>query len=1141
MRARLSLSRLFAIPFVTLLVTLSSISHADAQASGTAAIEQPPVERSIYIPYEELWQRFEKKGRGVFLPYEEFQQLWKEAHGHKTTTQAADAPVPYLVSELSAVARVRDDVVAVEATLELELISQGWHTIPLRLGDVAITKAEFANGDAARLTRDGSGYSLLVENPDKDDPKQRVLNLHVSKSYIKSPGRNRVSMQVPQVPISRWDIHVPEAGVDVEVDQMLAASVLPSDQDTTHLQAFVGNAGMVSFQWSPKAEGAKGLTALANASTVQRVRIEDGVVRTTATITYAISRAELSTLTLEVPAGQKVVSIYDANVREWAVSETNNIQRVDVTLFQPTKGSQQLQVSLEQYGSASSLAVPAINAVDAARQEGVIAVATGEGLRAEIAAREGLLQVDPKELPASLRNADWLYSFRYSGLPYTLDLAIGKEEPRLEVTSLTALHVRPEALTIDYRAMLAVSRAGIFELAIDVPAAYEVDSVRGYGKGAQAISVDEFHLGDAVNGMRPLSISLGRKVLGKAGLHIRLKRELRNETVLLTPSGKALEIKLELPRFTVRKHGQKDGEVAMSALLEREEGFLAVYGPESLRLNPSATAGLREVPVGDIDAALSPNTIESAGERVVFSFGHRGGKPSATLEATRRPPHVSARQLLTATVEGGVARYRADFRYHVRYSGVKGLRIDVPADQASAIQLTSSGLRYRVIADAPDLAEGYVAWLVESETEFIGQSTVRFEWERKLDQLDVGKNVTLQVPRLIPSNIDRSWGQIVLVKAEAIDVTPTEGTEGLRPIDPRQDLADGRTITGAASAFEYHGDWALTLRATRYEIHEVKTTSLERGLVRVVLTRGSDASVQAIYRMRSAQQRLLVHIPGDDISFDTDPVRINGRSVALERGNPGEYFIPLVNQNSEKAFLVELRYVLREAGTTLRIPEFPDQPAAQQIYLSVHAPRDRAFVGSCGPWHQELVWRFSGFNAIPMGRKRPPDLLRWVSRGVSVDRSDLENFAVDGNQLLFSTLRPTPGEAGALSIKLMHHGLLQAIIMVIGLVIGLALVPATLQKRAVAVAVILTALVLSGVFAPSFARAAITNGTAGVGLFVAIMWGLWTLFVTWPKMRRARPAKPTVRTTPPPPIPPVQPSTPRPEESAATQEGNDDA
>jgi len=44
--------------------------------------------------------------------------------------------------------------------------------------------------------------------------------------------------------------------------------------------------------------------------------------------------------------------------------------------------------------------------------------------------------------------------------------------------------------------------------------------------------------------------------------------------------------------------------------------------------------------------------------------------------------------------------------------------------------------------------------------------------------------------------------------------------------------------------------------ATRYQLEAVKHTSIERGLIRVVVTRGGPLAVQALYRVRSAGQRL---------------------------------------------------------------------------------------------------------------------------------------------------------------------------------------------------------------------------------------------------------------------------------------------
>ena len=40
----------------------------------------------------------------------------------------------------------------------------------------------------------------------------------------------------------------------------------------------------------------------------------------------------------------------------------------------------------------------------------------------------------------------------------------------------------------------------------------------------------------------------------------------------------------------------------------------------------------------------------------------------------------------------------------------------------------------------------------------IGDVVVRFSWEEKIEGQKVGKSVSLDVPRLIPRNVDRGWG-----------------------------------------------------------------------------------------------------------------------------------------------------------------------------------------------------------------------------------------------------------------------------------------------------------------------------------------------------------------------------------------------
>ena len=67
----------FGSVFLVLLVTLSTL-YAQSPEKIT-----PPVERTIYIPYDNLRTVFEQPGRGVFLDYDEFRELWNAARTGK--------------------------------------------------------------------------------------------------------------------------------------------------------------------------------------------------------------------------------------------------------------------------------------------------------------------------------------------------------------------------------------------------------------------------------------------------------------------------------------------------------------------------------------------------------------------------------------------------------------------------------------------------------------------------------------------------------------------------------------------------------------------------------------------------------------------------------------------------------------------------------------------------------------------------------------------------------------------------------------------------------------------------------------------------------------------------------------------------
>ena len=465
-------------------------------------------EQDIYIPYTKLREVFEKQGRGVFLPYEQFQELWRAAREKTQPAAESKPPAGGLITDITSEATVEKDVVRVKAALRIELLAEGWHSIPLRLADAGVISATLA-GKPARIVGDsGQGYQLLLEKKGKE-PETVELQLEYAKAIARLPGINSVSFEAPQSPVSRWRIVIPQAGVKVNLQPLIAATEAPAAKKTggddkrpeeTVVLAFVGAAPVVRIDWTPKAEGATGMTALASVEAEQRVWIGEGVLRTQAWLTYAISRAELPQLSIEVPADQKILNVIDANVRGWSVKTADGKQRITADLFEPAKASQQVVVELEKFlpGQAKGeLTVPVVAAAGVGRQQGTVMVALSEGLRAEVAKSTGLMQEDAGGVPAN-RGANWTFVYRYATVPFELAITVEKVQPRITVDSLVEVRLLPERLTIDLTAIYTIEKAGVFTLEWAIPPGYEdfaVRAVRGVAVcGAAPVEVDNFHV-----------------------------------------------------------------------------------------------------------------------------------------------------------------------------------------------------------------------------------------------------------------------------------------------------------------------------------------------------------------------------------------------------------------------------------------------------------------------------------------------------------------------------------------------------------------------------------------------------------------------------------------------------------------------
>jgi hypothetical protein len=313
----------------------------------------------------------------VFLPYNEFLELWEAARGKAEVKPPPDLPVDALIAEFAATATVSRDVMTVSARVRVDVLKEGWNRVSLRLADAALTKAILDDSAPAHVVYDkDQGYVLLLDKPGKE-PRQFRVDIEFAKAFTKAPGQNTVSFENPPATVSCWDVRIPEPGIKLSVQPAMATTDVPAPATgatQTQVLAFVGPAPTVRFEWTPKAEGARGLAALASAQAEQQVWVDEGILRSRVRLSYDISRAELSTFTVEVPAEYRVSNVFDPNVREWQVAAAGAVQTITVQTFEPAKVSQALVIEIEKPLADAEVAVPVVKAGSVGRQQGVVLV-----------------------------------------------------------------------------------------------------------------------------------------------------------------------------------------------------------------------------------------------------------------------------------------------------------------------------------------------------------------------------------------------------------------------------------------------------------------------------------------------------------------------------------------------------------------------------------------------------------------------------------------------------------------------------------------------------------------------------------------------------------------------------------------------
>ena len=279
-------------------------------------------------------------------------------------------------------------------------------------------------------------------------------------------------------------------------------------------------------------------TALVKASPVEpdvRVETQDTlslgedrtVLASTANVT--ITRAGIFRLSFVMPDGFDVESISSAAMSHWTELKSDAGRVITLNLTGKRDGQQQFIISLSGPGvkSGNAWAVPQIFLREAGKQRGTLLVVPEQGMRLQVATRDGVTQLDPQK--SGVRQKGVL-AFRILETPWKLALDIEQVDPWIQVTSLQHATVNEAQVKVAANLQYQIENTGLKSFRVFIPTNAEGVVFRG-DQLADFLAAD----GAVTNGLQAWDIKLHRRVIGQYLLQVNYQThiaDLSGETIL---------------------------------------------------------------------------------------------------------------------------------------------------------------------------------------------------------------------------------------------------------------------------------------------------------------------------------------------------------------------------------------------------------------------------------------------------------------------------------------------------------------------------------------------------------------------------------------------------------------------------------
>ena len=554
------------------------------------------------------------------------------------------------------------------------------------------------------------------------------------------------------------------------------------------------------------------------------------------------------------------------------------------------------------------LAMPAVEG--ATRQRGSLALAAGSAVQVRADEPKGMSVMNlgdfaPEAAQAALRSAHYAEppeikrAFRYHELPATAAVHAEIVLPELRAVEQASLDISDERLVLTSRLEVTIARAGIFDLRLNLPADFDVESLTGD---------DVTHWDEVREGGHGVIVHFQKQTLGTKTINLVLGR-----------MEKGVEAQITVPRVSV-------------ADAVKHVGTLAVSGERGVRFLTAQRDGVSEVHPRELG-------IEQPG---YLAFRLLRPDWTVVLKTETLAPVVRADVLQRLDISEGMIHGHAVLQYKIDQAGVKSFRLKAPAPE---VALTVSG---RNVSKVNLIDKEAGLWEVELQGKVEGHHALDVTYQQSCDP----QASNLKVLPLQTVGTDAQKGYAVVFTAGRLQIKANGVPAGLHEDDARNvpgsfgagDLSDAILCYRTTRP-----DYTLDLTVVRHASAEVLPARVQHVWMTSVLADDGQMVTRVDMKLGVGTLRFLeVTMPEGAKSWS---VFVNG-AAAMPLKDHGKLMIPLEAARVEGEASVELTYAGQAGAGTLFGRRHLDGPRfnvpLSDVRWDVYAPPGHRYSGFGG-------------------------------------------------------------------------------------------------------------------------------------------------------------------------------------------------